>query len=424
MPIRSFILIITWIWAFGATGAELDKESITLQAALFKAYSANPAIAASQALADAEHAAIQSESFLEDPKVGLMRENNMSFMQMQQGPMDSISVSQQFKFPVKYILSNKSQSAKANQAEEMAKQKRLEVRTKVVSAYYSLYSVDRVLALLNAQRESLREIARIAETRYSTGGVPQQDEMKAHVEQTLLEKDTLMVQEELSTIQAALSAAMGDNSRKEIALPKEELKIPEVTIELAEIPKQIELHSREIKVAQFAVVESETQKSLSYLGYAPDFSLNYRRMLGSFGFQNAYSASIEFTIPLWFFAKQSNEVSSASSRAIEAQKKLESIKNDKTAEAKSLTAKVRSFKRVLEVYQTGLIPQAASTLNSSRASYRAGRSGFIELLDSERSLYNVRIAYYRILSQFTESLSKLEEIMGRSLSTLPFGEIE
>jgi len=420
---RSFFSIITCVWALEALGADLAKEPVTLQTALSQAYSSNPAIAASQALAEAEHAAIRSQSFLEDPRIGLMRENNMNFMQMQQGPMDSLSISQQIKFPAKYFLLNKAQSAKASQADEMAKQKKLEIRTKVVSTYYNLYSVDRVLALLDAQRESLREIARIAEARYATGGVPQQDEMKAHVEQTVLEKDILMVQEELSTIRATLNAALCDESASEILLPKEEPNVPKISTDLNEITKEVEHRSREIRAAQSAVIEREAQKSLAYLGYAPDFTLNYRRAIGSYAAQNAYSASIEFSIPLWFFAKQSGEVSSASSRVIEAEKKLESTKNDHIAEVKSLIAKVQSFKKVLEVYQTGLIPQASSTLNSSRASYRAGKSGFIELLDSERSLYNVRIAYYRTLSQFTESLAKLEEILGESVSTLPFGEI-
>jgi outer membrane protein TolC len=76
----------------------------------------------------------------------------------------------------------------------------------------------------------------------------------------------------------------------------------------------------------------------------------------------------------------------------------------------------------LQIYQTALIPQASSTLNSSRTAYQAGRTNFLELLDSERSLYETRIAYYRNLAQYVDNLARLEEMAGTSLSTLPFGD--
>ena len=61
-------------------------------------------------------------------------------------------------------------------------------------------------------------------------------------------------------------------------------------------------------------------------------------------------------------------------------------------------------------------------LNSSRAAYSAGRATFVEFLDSERSLYEVRVSYFETLAKYVESLSELERVAGSSLSTLPFGE--
>jgi cobalt-zinc-cadmium efflux system outer membrane protein len=79
---------------------------------------------------------------------------------------------------------------------------------------------------------------------------------------------------------------------------------------------------------------------------------------------------------------------------------------------------------MLQVYETSLIPQATSSLNSARSAYSAGKSGFMELLDAERSLFQVRIDYYKALTKYVESLTSLEKVAGLSLSTLPFGDYQ
>ena len=422
MSKRLFFLTISCIWIAGTTAAsEKQVSALTLQSALSQAYATNPEIAAAAARTDAERSAVRSQSFLDDPRIGYSHEANMNFMEMSQGAMDLLSISQEIKFPMKYVLLNRVQNAKAAQAEEVETQKKLEVRSKVIAGYYDLFAVDRVLTLLSAQRESLREIARTAESRYATGSVPEQDEMKAHVEQTEIEKDILMVEEEHASAEAALHALLGQDTDAAIPIPKEELPSPRITVDLAELTKMGEHHSRHIREAQAIVDQSQAFKSLAQWSYAPDFNLSYQRALGSYFGQNAYAAEIEITFPLWFLTKQSSEVAAASARENESEQNFEAVKLDHVAEMRSLAAKVSSTGKIIEIYHTGLIPQAESTLNSSRASYRAGRSSFIELLDSERSLYTVKIAYYRSLAQFAEQVSKLEEIMGESISNLPFG---
>jgi cobalt-zinc-cadmium efflux system outer membrane protein len=89
---------------------------------------------------------------------------------------------------------------------------------------------------------------------------------------------------------------------------------------------------------------------------------------------------------------------------------------------RALSEKAESFEKMLRVFETSLIPQATSSLNSARSAYASGKSGFMELLDAERSLYQVRIDYYKALSKYADAVAALEKTAGVSLSTLPFGE--
>jgi cobalt-zinc-cadmium efflux system outer membrane protein len=401
--------------------AQADEQPLTLEKALSQAMGTNPEIGASVARADSEHSAIRSQYWLDNPKIGLMRESNLNFMEQQMGPMTLWSVSQEVKFPAKYFLLGSAQKSRARSADEEADAKKLEVRRKAVSGYFSLFATSRIISLLEAQRETLREVARAAESRHATGAVPQQDEMKAHVEQTKIENELLLAEEERESMEAMLNAVLNQDAHQPIVLPKQELATPKLKVAFEEIPKLAHANANHVKHGESLVDEANSQKALAALSYAPDFMLSYRKAFINAP-DNAYAASIEMTIPLWFFTKQTSEVSVASAKQVEAEKNLEKATRELHSEIRSLTAKVRSHEKLLQIYQTALIPQASSTLNSSRTAYQAGRTNFLELLDSERSLYETRIAYYRNLAQYVDSLARLEEMAGTSLSTLPFGD--
>ena len=422
---RSVVIALTLVFSIHIRLVQAG-DPLTLEAALNQAQKSNPELAAASAKADAAHSAIRSQYWLDNPRLGLMQEKNLYLMQGPMGPelgtMNTWSVTQDIKFPAKYLLMGSAQKSRARTADVESLDKKLEIRKRIISSYYNLFAADRIVSLLEAERESLREVARSAESRHSTGSVPQQDEMKAHVEQTKIEGEILSAQEERETAAAALDALLNPSDPVSIELPKEELSPPKLTLASAEIRKLESTSSSHIQMARAQSEEADANQALARWSYAPDFSVFYKKAWSGAPADN-YSVGVEISLPLWFFMKQTSEASAASSQAIAADKNLERAHLDHTAQVRSLTAKVTSSERLLQIYQTALIPQANSTLNSSRAAYRAGRVNFLELLDSERSLYAVRVTYYRTLSQYVETLSELEKVLGQSVSTLPKGDL-
>lgn len=393
-------------------------QILTLEEALKIAYSNNPELAASKAMARAEEEAISSRYSLASPMVGFMQETDMSFMQMQNGPMKTWSVSQEFLFPTKYFSRGGIQKAIAHRMGHEHMEKQLEVRFKVLSNYFQCYSTKQILSLLEAQKETLREIARIAETRRAAGSVPQQDEMKAHVEQTMIENEILLLSQEYAEAKFALNAALNRPLETEILFPDRQLKINEdikVERDLEDMGFQ---YSHHLKGEQFMVEEARLEKGLAKMNYLPDFKLSYRRTIDYDVTGSAFG--IEMTIPLWFLSKENSEVSSAVSKEVAARRSYESHKNIIDVKIKSLKTKVQTLSKLLEIYKTALIPQATSTLNSSRSAYSAGRVGFQDLLDAERTLYSIRIQYYQNFAKYISALTDLERFAGVSVSNLPF----
>ncbi|MCO5143953.1 MAG: TolC family protein [Oligoflexia bacterium] len=385
-------------------------------------YANNPELASSRARAQSEKEAISSKYSLSNPRVGIMRESKMTAEQRAMGDMKSWSVSQEILFPTKYFSMGSMQSSKAEALKEEFLDKKLEIRQKALSLYYDYYSADKISSLLEAQRETLREIARIVESRRATGAVPQQDEMKAHVEQTKIENEILLQSQELEGMRSSLNALLNRDVESALQLPKEELKTPKVTISVSKIKELAQKNSKMISAQSAWLSEAESSRSIAKQGYLPDFMLNYRKPFGTNAPTNAYAFGIEMTVPIWFLVKQSSEVSQASAKSFEVEKRLESTKRQVDSETKNLSTKVETLAKLLKIYESALIPQSTSALNSSRAAYSAGRVGFQELLDAERSLYSVRIDYYKNLARFVDALTALERTVGVSVSDLPIGE--
>tara|TARA_A100001015_G_scaffold320719_1_gene448181 strand:- start:1856 stop:2074 length:219 start_codon:yes stop_codon:yes gene_type:complete len=65
------------------------------------------------------------------------------------------------------------------------------------------------------------------------------------------------------------------------------------------------------------------------------------------------------------------------------------------------------------------MPQAEGSYRTSKSAYKAGRASFLDLLDAERSQYSVKLAYYKMLSNFARDIAAAETLIGESISNIP-----
>src|SRR3989338_3692556 len=309
-----------------ASQSAVALEILDLEGALTKALVNHPMIMAAKANYDAEKSSIRSQQWLSDPMMGVMYEKNMSLMQQQMGPMTTLFFSQDIQFPAKYYYRGQIQQNRASFAKENLGQTQLSLRRQVITSYFNLYSNQQIKALLEAQQDALREVARIAESRHAIGAVSQQDEMKAHVEQTLVENEHLVILQEERALRARLVSLLGDSLDDNFSIP------PDNAFPKANLPPNISEvlygNSRRLKQNNILINETTLQKRLALFNYAPDFRLGAKTMVGANRPDNNFGIFVEFSLPLWFFMRQTSEVSAASARAREATRNLESTKRE------------------------------------------------------------------------------------------------
>ena len=66
--------------------------------------------------------------------------------------------------------------------------------------------------------------------------------------------------------------------------------------------------------------------------------------------------------------------------------------------------------KLVELYQTGIIPQSTLSLESAISGYQVGNIDFLTLLNNLITLFNFELEYYKQLTEYQKALARIEEI--------------
>ena len=98
--------------------------------------------------------------------------------------------------------------------------------------------------------------------------------------------------------------------------------------------------------------------------------------------------------------------------ASSAREQYQAARNEVLSLVKELVSDLEKGSKLLDLLQTGLIPQAGLSLDSAVAGYQVNKLDFLTLLDTRLTLSNFEKEYYRALGDYQTSLAKLEWVIG------------
>ncbi len=124
------------------------------------------------------------------------------------------------------------------------------------------------------------------------------------------------------------------------------------------------------------------------------------------------SAQVSFPLRLRRRAVQGKYVA-------EAQSELTAVAAERSAQTDEVRAEVAALyndaeraRTQLAIYVKAVLPQGRAALESAIGSYRTGKSGLLEVLDSQSTLLTYETEYHRALSDFAKAVSGLEQVTG------------
>jgi outer membrane protein TolC len=88
------------------------------------------------------------------------------------------------------------------------------------------------------------------------------------------------------------------------------------------------------------------------------------------------------------------------------------LRSDRAASFVAALYAMRNAEKLVSLYRDTVLPKAEQALASSRQAYAAGQIAFVELIDSQRTLLDVRLMIAQARVEREKRLAELEALAG------------
>jgi outer membrane protein TolC len=357
---------------------------------------------------------------LDDPMVGLgitnLPTDTFSFRQ-EDMTMKEISVTQRVPYPGKRPLRSEIAQKEAEAAYSDYEEAKNKVVRDIKMAYYDLFYAYKATEVTERNREILKLLNQIAETKYSVGEGIHTDVFKAQVELSKMIDELIMLSQVKRSLKARINTLLHQPAFAPLGDP-EEISFtkfsgdPEKLIQTAEINRPL------IQSMKRVVERNKVGLRMAERDYYPDFDFKMaygQRDDGPLGRRaDMVTAMVAVNLPLWHRTKQDKKVAESQKDIQSAKDQLAAATNEVRFMLSDKLTEVERAEKQVELLKTGIIPQATLSLDSAFASYRVSKVDFITTLDSLMTLFKYEIQYYRLLSEHRKSIAEIEAVVGQS----------
>ena len=398
----SFLVLITGVFFSGLAVASdppaFASEQVSLAYYLERAQSANPQLKAFDQRYRAVTQRVSQVSALPDPVFQVT--SFVESVQTRTGPQENVfMLSQKIPWFGKLGRQEDTASAEAEALWYAYQSQHLSLARRVSLAFFEYGYTKEAIRLTKENRDLLRNLEPIVQVKVE-GGADLNALLRLKVEIGKVD-DQL---QSLKQRQIAQSAgivkllALPDSG----ILPWPQWEPPDVvSLDGLSLIKSIETNNPDLEMLRRKVSSAAARREIAKLESYPDFSLgiNYIQ-IGEPGTavsdagKDAWGVTVAVNIPIWFEKYQSARAEAlATQRASE--NELTNRFNELRADFSASMALLDDANRRLQLYGDELLSLAKQAVENSRTSYESGRTGILEVIDSERSLLDLQLLYWR-----------------------------
>ena len=323
-------------------------------------------------------------------------------------------------FPGKLNLKGKAQAKQADIFKEKYEAEKREVIRKIKFIYYDIFWVNKAIQVTEEEKAILESLEKVAQRRYESNLTPQQDVIKAQVELSKLIDKLFLLKQNKESLKARMNSIL--NRPKDVELGRMETVEPTEFRYTVDQLQQIARESgQELLAASLDIERAEYEKSLAGLDYLPNFTLgldyieigNGQTTAANDG-QDAWMGTVAVNVPIWF-NKLDAQVKEKQATLAATRSSYTDVKNNINYEIQDLYFKITTYRNIVLLYKTALIPQTEQAFEAAKTGYETDKVDFLNWLDAERVLLQTRLAYYKAIVDYMKSIAYLERVVGRDL---------
>ena len=404
-----FAVLAAGVVTIGDASAQLKLD---LPAALAEAAANNPELRASRARIEAATGRAIQARLWPNPTLDLTADEvpvsngGLSRSQTLAG------VGQTVPFPGKKALDTKIGAAGVTAAEWEYLGRELEVLREVKTAFSRALAAQKKLATVEELATLARSTAAAVRKRVQHGAAPDQEQLRAEIEEERAVVALTTTQREQAETQKSLAPLLGRRPEN-LGLLAGELSEQAQPPVLEQAREQMLARHPNVRAVLANRDRAELELRRAKLDPLPDVTMGVAA-----GRDNAADTTLmafRVSVPLPVFDRAKGRKREARANADIARYDLTTTELRLARDLAVADARLRSAAAQVESYRARILPKADGALRLVRTGYEAGKLGLLDLLDTQRTAVEVRLAYYDKLLELNVAQAELESLLMKDL---------
>lgn len=132
---------------------------------------------------------------------------------------------------------------------------------------------------------------------------------------------------------------------------------------------------------------------------------------------NATALVASVSVPLKVFDGNQGAIAAAERRAAKANFEADAVRNELVSSLVETLGELAASNAQVTAFESRVLPAAQSAFDRTRIGYDEGKFDFLNVLDTQRSLFEVRLDLVNARANYEKARVKVEALIGRDLTT-------
>ena len=401
--------------------AEEAKPAETLSQLVDTAIANSPELKSSAARWEMFRNRVSQAGSLEDPMLMLKIQNGIVTdpLNFTRDSMTQkvIGISQQIPYSGKRKLREEVAANEAETYRWSIEERKLELTRMVKESFYQIFFTDKSLGILDKNIKIIDDFIVLAETKYSVGQGAQQDIYKAQLERSRMLDMRITLEQQRKSLEVNLNSLLYRPLTTKIG-PVADFKLTPVTLTADQLRDIAEENRPLLKSIRAQIQKGRAGHQLAQKEFYPDFNVSFEYMQRQSAMESdgsdMYSLGVTFNLPVRKERRQAM-LAESSSEVTMASEELNGARNTIASGIGDLLAQLERRRKLVDLYSTGIVPQAEQSLESAVIGYRVNKVDFLTLLDNRVILFNYEREYFDSMADYQMKLAQLEALTGKEL---------
>ena len=403
------------VLAFGSAVSRIRAEdappavsnALTLTEAIRIALEQNPDIRAFRGRVDAAAGRAYQAKLWSNPELELSVEEwptGRGFSAAKQ----TIGIAQTLPFPGKKSLDRRIGSAGVRLSEAELSLRRVEIVRNVKAAFFQVLAAVRRVEAAGDLLTVAESSADTARRRVEAGATSDQEQLRAEIQLEQARNDLAELQQELAVARQNLATLLGRPDLQDAPVSGALAESPPTALlELA--PEQwLEMHPSTV-AARTALDRAELELSRARLDPLPDVRVGVAG--GRAGETDESIVEFRMSLPLPLIDRGKGTKQEARANVSIATAELAGVEQQLRREWGAATQRLRAAIEQARNYRERILPKAERALELVSGGFEQGKFGFIDLLDTQRTTAEARLAYQQKLLELNIAQAEIEALV-------------